>query len=376
MPKVKRLLLAIEILIFKFENRKREIITKTKERGVKWLIYRVFMECWARSSLLVSWLTNAGLKINYQGSEANDLISKKIASGQPLMISRIGGTEASNMLAYKFGQSKDHILVKYVKTFFAGMPKALYSFSLKDNHWRNDYSFKYLISVSGFFPHDKSLLPKFYKTMLDGLSDVDILAIFHHRYGYEAGLREFFTGSSLVYLNILSADTISFYKKPWSAHLAGKKVLVVHPFSKTISSQYKKRKLLFKNPQVLPKFDLKTIKAVQTLGKNETAGFKNWFEALDHMKNQINSTEFDIAIIGCGAYGLPLASHVKKMGKQAIHIGGATQLLFGILGNRWSNKAYMHDNKMAQQINIEHWVRPSKEERPVDYQLIEESCYW
>ena len=27
-------------------------------------------------------------------------------------------------------------------------------------------------------------------------------------------------------------------------------------------------------------------------------------------------------LIGCGAYGLPLAVAVNKMGKQAIHIGG------------------------------------------------------
>ena len=44
--------------------------------------------------------------------------------------------------------------------------------------------------------------------------------------------------------------------------------------------------------------------------------------------------EFDVAIIGCGAYGLPLAVEAKRMGKQAIHMGGATQVLFGIKVNR------------------------------------------
>ena len=44
---------------------------------------------------------------------------------------------------------------------------------------------------------------------------------------------------------------------------------------------------------------------------------------------------FDVAIIGCGAYGMPLAAMLKQAGKQAIHLGGATQLLFGIKGKRW-----------------------------------------
>lgn len=34
--------------------------------------------------------------------------------------------------------------------------------------------------------------------------------------------------------------------------------------------------------------------------------------------------EFDIAIIGCVDYGFPLAAHIKRIGKQATHIGDAT----------------------------------------------------
>ena len=50
------------------------------------------------------------------------------------------------------------------------------------------------------------------------------------------------------------------------------------------------------------------------------------------MKSQMDQTDYDIALIGCGAYGFPLAAHAKRMGKQAIHMGGSLQLLFGIRG--------------------------------------------
>lgn len=51
------------------------------------------------------------------------------------------------------------------------------------------------------------------------------------------------------------------------------------------------------------------------------------------MKDEIDKQDYDIALIGCGAYGFPLAAHIKRSGKKAIHLGGALQLLFGIKVN-------------------------------------------
>ena len=48
--------------------------------------------------------------------------------------------------------------------------------------------------------------------------------------------------------------------------------------------------------------------------------------------------EFDVSIVGCGAYGFPLANEIKKKGKVAIHLTGATQLMFGIVGKRWEEE--------------------------------------
>lgn len=105
-------------------------------------------------------------------------------------------------------------------------------------------------------------------------------------------------------------------KEPWSRVLANKNILVIHPFAETIQSQYLKREYLFKNPNILPPFKtLTVIKAVQSLG-GENNGFKDWFEALEYMKGEIDKCEFDICLIGCGAYGFPLAAHVKRIGKK------------------------------------------------------------
>ena len=81
--------------------------------------------------------------------------------------------------------------------------------------------------------------------------------------------------------------------------------------------------------------------------------------------------EFDIALIGCGAYGMSLGAHVKRQGKLAIHMAGWLQMLFGIYGNRWVRDQPQY----AKYIN-EHWIRPSKAETPAAASQVESGCYW
>jgi hypothetical protein len=159
------------------------------------------------------------------------------------------------------------------------------------------------------------------------------------------------------------------HKDPWSFALSDKKVLVVHPFSKTITEQYKKRDKLFATRNVLPDFELITLKAVQSIGGTKVP-YATWFDALDFMCNQINNTDFDIAIIGAGAYGLPLASFVKSIGKKGIYMGGSTQLLSGIKGKRWDKHA-LHTG-----LYNEHWIRASLDEHPDNFKSVEKGCYW
>ena len=69
-------------------------------------------------------------------------------------------------------------------------------------------------------------------------------------------------------------------------------------------------------------------------------------------------------------YGLPLAAHVKDLGKQAVHMGGALQIFFGIKGGRWD------ENPKINRFYNEHWTRPLPSETPQTFQNVEEGCYW
>lgn len=153
--------------------------------------------------------------------------------------------------------------------------------------------------------------------------------------------------------------------------------MVIHPFEESIWTQYQNvREKIFDKAypgmDVLPKFDLQTIKAVQTISGNRDSQFQTWFEALSWMEEECRKREFDIAIIGCGAYGFPLAASVKRMGKIAVHLGGSTQILFGILGRRWerqkmtpymrkvlnrkSLKAYAHAFESVHSHTLSSWA--------------------
>ena len=128
---------------------------------------------------------------------------------------------------------------------------------------------------------------------------------------------------------------------------------------------------MFADKRLTPNYELHTLKAVQSIAGNKPDGFDNWFQALDWMKAEIEKHDFDIAIIGCGAYGFPLAAHVKQIGKKAIHLGGAAANLFGIK----SNAVEKRNKFLAAKIN-DFWVRPDDSETPQGIEMVESSRYW
>ncbi|MFT6919002.1 MAG: hypothetical protein ACJA2G_001637 [Cognaticolwellia sp.] len=283
---------------------------------------------------------------------SNELIFNLLAADEPCMISRIGSTEMlciTNYLGVENEQKKS--ISNYVKG--DGFP-----------WWWEISTIDQMQRWSGFFPSDIKKLKQFSELMLEDIKAIDVLGSWLNDEKY---LQTELRNAKRVVLEDLEPF---FSKNPWTRVLEGKKVLVVHPFSEDIESQYKKRSLLFDN-DLLPDFELKTIKAVQSIAGEETQ-FDDWFAALDSMKVQIDNTDYDVCIIGCGAYGLPLAAHVKRTGKKAVHLGGVTQLLFGIKGSRWEEYIvwpYMN-------LFNEHWVRPGESAKPNNANQVEGACYW
>ena len=285
--------------------------------------------------------------------KASAMIYNLLIQDKPCMIARFGAFELATIANYLGIQSKEHSIWKYIR-------------GEQEQWWWNKKLMSYMQSNAGFFPSTPENLQRFGELMVKDMKELDILESWRPE---EAQLKNYLPHCVAVTAEIMGPY---FLKNPWTKALKGKKVLVVHPFAQTIQNQYKKRTHLFRNPNVLPEFELKAIKAVQSIGGN--SDFKDWFEALEFMKSQINAIEFDICIVGCGAYGFPIAAHVKRIGKKAVHLAGMTQLLFGIWGARWDKDNYSKYNYKA--LRNEFWVRPDESEKPAFANNVEGGCYW
>lgn len=280
-----------------------------------------------------------GQKI-WKPEQGSKMIEELLCSDSPCMIARIGSVEMQAV--------NDVYNVR---------------FHLKNEI--SDVKINTLYTNAGFFPKDKALVPQFEKVYRDACTELDLMAILHNR---DEDYWVHSINPNVQYTRLTTLEPY-YWPEPWSAVLEGKTVLVVSPFAELIQKQYQNRQYLFANQSVLPAFTLKTIRAVQTIGDN-TEGFRDWFEALEYMKKQIEKEDFDVAILGCGAYAFPLAAHCKRLGKKSVVMGGATQIFFGIKGKRWDQSLVV--SKMYNS----YWQYPSEKERPRGFDQVENGCYW
>ena len=273
--------------------------------------------------------------------EGNDKLYEMVLSEKPFAATRFGGTETKTIA---------DVLYTKAGGKFGGI---------------SDRTLTRIMQLSGFFPADKEALNRFVDLYMDCCEDIDLLGVWNILLqSYLAD--ECVTNAALSELRMFEPY---YFEHPWTRALERKRVVVIHPFSDTIESQYQKRQQLFENKEILPEFELRCVKAVQTLAGNKCE-YETWFDALEWMYQKTIGEDFDIALIGCGAYGLPLAVKIKRAGKQAVHVGGSLQLFFGIKGNRWDN------HEVIGQLYNGAWVRPSEAETIKKSDVVEGGCYW
>ncbi|MCC8050513.1 MAG: hypothetical protein LIP10_07640 [Clostridiales bacterium] len=296
-------------------------------------------------------------RCEFLNQEANDFIFNQLMenSNQGLMISKFGTIELNSIVGYyirkrgitfrdKIDYVQDKVLLYPEETLDA------------------------LCSNAGFFPKSELLQEKYAELTLNDAKDIDILASYIQNEKY---LNQELEDVRRVNLDGFYAPFL--WKHPWTRFLKGKKVLIIHPFVESIERQYDNRVHLFSDPDVLPEFaEIYFIEAVQSLGCNANGNqFKDWFQALEFMEDKIDAIDFDVALIGCGAYGMNLAAYIKRKGKIALHLAGWTQMLFGIYGKRW-----IEDQPQFSGFVNEYWIRPSEKEKPLNYASVEGGCYW
>lgn len=293
----------------------------------------------------------------YTNQEANDYIYEtlnKYDRKKGIMMSKLGSIELNQMVSTYFNDN-GYTLKDLINYLTGRMP-------LVEQH-----VIKGLYNNAGVFPYGLNTARKFARMAIQDCSEIDILGSYLNA---ERVLSDQLKKSIKVNLNAFYAPFL--WRNPWTKFLKGKRVLVIHPFVESIEYQYtNNRTKIFQDPDVLPEFqELICIKAIQSQAGEKTK-YLDWFEALQAMKDEISKKDFDVAIIGCGAYGMSLAAHVKRMGKVAIHLGGWVQMLFGVYGKRW----LVDQPEFAKFVNNK-WIRPNENERIKNASKIEGGAYW
>jgi hypothetical protein len=222
---------------------------------------------------------------------------------------------------------------------------------------------------AGVFPKREDALTRWAQTYLNALSRIDLLGVWYNK-GEEELITKYAPRAALTTITALEPY---YHATPWTKALRGKRVLVVSPFADSISRQHARLsgKELFPNdPSIFPDFELTIVRAPFSAALVNPV-HKDWHAALADMEERIAAVDFDICLVGAGAYSLPICAYVREtLGRSAVHLGGPMQIFFGIRGRRWDT------HPMISKLFNENWTRPMAHERPKRRWKNEGGAFW
>lgn len=294
-----------------------------------------------------------------------DTIKASIETKNPIVIGKIGSVELRTAIETMFiiqGKNNEYSQgIQYEATYCAGL-----------------------------YPNIKSHFINFMSVYLESVRQINIMASwndnllqFEESLWREYGLSlkdKLNTIKQLVDLPALEP----FYSTPnyWWQHLyVHKTILIVTPFTKSIQHQLANRDKVWQGrwtnfwPTTI-NFKFITFPHPYNLLNNidKQNMPSDSFELLKKYKTELdNIGHFDIALIGAGAYSIPLAVYIKtQLSQTAIHLGGGLQMMFGVAGSRWKGS----DSPFFKEYINEYWISPMPEEIPPNYKLQENGCYF
>ncbi len=154
----------------------------------------------------------------------------------------------------------------------------------------------------------------------------------------------------------------------FSKVLAGKRVLIVSPFTDSFKTNFPRRDAVLKGyrfPDFAPLYC--TTPITYDGLPSHLYPHRNWSETLDALKSEISGYDFDVALLSCGSYASPLGVHIAEtMGRKAVYVGGVLQLLFGVIGRRYRNPYFL------QHLNADALIEPVERAKYLPYAHIDE----
>lgn len=233
---------------------------------------------------------------------------------------------------------------------------------------------KELENNAGIYTKDNESLKKYTIKLIESYDHCTIIAEWEQTgkvFTYTGSAQEFIRKRTLNIpkINALSLEPY-YFKDNWMSALKGKKILIIHPFSKTFSNKITNIKNIFPNQSWFEDCKIQFVEPPLTLaGNHQNTDWQEHFEIF--IKKIEIELDFEIALVAAGGYGMLISDYIfKEMHKSVMYIGGALQLFFGVIGKRW------FDNKEILKLVNDDWSRPNKNDKPNNFIKVEKGCYW
>jgi hypothetical protein len=237
---------------------------------------------------------------------------------------------------------------------------------------------------AGIFPATEESIDAWCTSYCEALGELNGLAAgwYKRLESVEAAVLKRYASGSEFHCPLRSLEP--YYVAPqlqWTRRLAGKRVAVVSSFAESIKQQMEGENfpLLWTgvnagllNPSGTTWAYIRTGYAPSmALGRcGWPSGIARWQDAVAHVVEEVQKSDADVAIIGCGGLGMLIGAELRRQGISAIVLGGATQVLFGLKGTRWAT------HPIISSFWNDAWIWPSEAEKPNAAILVEGGCYW
>lgn len=240
--------------------------------------------------------------------------------------------------------------------------------------------FRYHCEIQfGVFPTNSEFLNEFVNFYTKHVHQIDILGVFQAE-----------QEDKIIKENNLTADFIPYqYTEPdrsipanepncYLRYFKDKKLLLISPFADLLKLRASKdifeqvwskiqKKWFYPSDVSSLEIPYSFVNSFQTHRK-----YNNSIDLFDSICSRLSTIEFDVAFIGAGALGLPIASYIKNEGKIAISLGGHLQVLFGVKGDRWNRDINWTSNYMN-----EFWVDMPEKYHPENKSILtDDGAYW
>jgi hypothetical protein len=282
----------------------------------------------------------------------NQCLKSLLDSNQPCLLGRLGDIESRLIRAFATGCGQSSPLLTHHAARNAGIGPKFELKAVVDLYLNNILDFMFLAEwpCSG------------HSFIMRHLAN-------HNKTPYFYNL-EFLNPLSLVFTYGLDPSDL------WLHSLYGKRILVVHPFEVSFRSSTTRRLGSFEK-ELLPVMNYTCYVPPVTFGKYpKPFSFLSLLDkAFDQLSKTANGAPFDIALVAAGGYGLPIASFLyrESIAKKVLHVGGALQLYFGVIGNRWLSPPYIQ--MYSKYENLHKWSKVLDQQPLIQAKSVELGCY-